>query len=255
MNKSGLKMSAFSCEQACRNKYEGTVLLLGDSMTRGIGDMLHKDNVMFRTKTYGGARIEKITRLLKQKQVEKINKDSHLVVMVGTNNLKSGTTENIARRYKELVSEMKKLSCRKLSMIGILTRGDEDEWLQGKRISINLSLQNLCEENEIEFMDTVHMYDSICARENIDRNRVELEVLDENGLHLNEWGKDQMARSIFKHCIKYIYECASNLQTSESIINKGRSTVLNKERTKLNFDGGKLKCFYVNARSIINKRQ
>ena len=102
-----------SCEQACRNKYEGIVLLIDDSMTRGTGQMLHKDNVMFRTKTYGGARIEKITRILKQKQVEKINKDSHLVVMVGTNDVKSGGTENIIRKHTELAKEMKSLSCRK----------------------------------------------------------------------------------------------------------------------------------------------
>ena len=63
-----------SCEQACRNKYEGTVLLIDHSMTRGIGQMLHKDNVMFRTKTYGSARIEKITLILKQKQVEKLTR-------------------------------------------------------------------------------------------------------------------------------------------------------------------------------------
>ena len=196
--------------------------------------------------------------------MEKINKDTHLVVMVGTNNIKSGGTENILRKYKELVGEMKLLNCRKLSIIGILTRGDEDEYFQGKRMSINLRLEKLCEEQEIEFMDPVQMYDSICTRENLNRNVIELQVLDKFGLHLNEWGEDQIARTIFKHCIKFIYlidgprEGASNIQTSESeVIKRGRTKLPTKCRSEQTLVGGKmkLKCFYANARSIINKRQ
>ena len=225
--------------------------------------MLQKDNVTFRTKTYGVARIEKITRILKEKQVEKINKDSHLVVTVGTNNVKSGGTENIIRKYTELAKEMKSLSCRKLSVIGIFTRGMRMNILQGKRISINFRLQKLCEETGIEFMDPVEMYDSISPRGNVNGIRVELQVLDEGGLHLNEWGQDQIARAIFKHCIKYIYqmdghsEGASNMLTSESGTNRrGKLNVPNKARPKQEqFADGKLKCFYANARSITNKRQ
>jgi hypothetical protein len=44
-----------SFEEECHDKGEGTVILIGDSMVRGVGNHLHADNIMFGKLDFGGA--------------------------------------------------------------------------------------------------------------------------------------------------------------------------------------------------------
>ena len=82
--------------------------------------------------------------------------------------------------------------CRKLTMVGILTRGDENEYLESKRIGLNQRLSELCARNGVEFVDPSGVYDTINAgRLAQERRRIETRVLDRWGLHLNEWGRSK----------------------------------------------------------------
>lgn len=191
--------------EKCKDLKEGAVVLVGDSMIRGVGEKLRRDNILFTPIANGGARIESVTWSLRNKQVKVLREDSHLLVMVGTNNLKGEGTEVIMSKYKELVATMKEVKCKKLSIVGILTRGDENEYLESKRIGLNLRLGKLCAKNGVEFLDPSSIYDTVSAgRPETERKRVETRVLDRWGLHLNAWGQDQVARVLFKHCVKYL---------------------------------------------------
>jgi len=55
---------------------------------------------MFESRAFGGARKENITKKI-EKMEYKV--DSHIVVMVGTNNLRSDGTQLIMRNYEDLV--------------------------------------------------------------------------------------------------------------------------------------------------------
>jgi len=50
--------------------------------------------------------------------------DSHIVVMVGTNNLRSDGTQLIMRNYEDLVRNLKRKSYRRISVVEILKRND-----------------------------------------------------------------------------------------------------------------------------------
>ena len=72
-----------SFEQMHKNKKEGTVLLIGDSLARGFGNHLKSQHSMLDSLAFGDANIEDIT-----KKVEELkDNESHFVLMVGTNNL------------------------------------------------------------------------------------------------------------------------------------------------------------------------
>ena len=58
---------------------------------------------MFNSLVFGGAKIEDIT-----KKVEKLkDNESHIVLMVDTNNLKLDGTTMIMSKYKDLVTQLK----------------------------------------------------------------------------------------------------------------------------------------------------
>ena len=113
---------------------------------------------------------------------------SHMVVMAGTNNLKSNTYVEIMASYKKLISELKQHSYRRISMIGILRRKDVGGYLNSKRIGINLSLKDLCQANDICYLD----------------RDITVGQLSNDGLHLSAVGQDEVAREIFRHCKKYL---------------------------------------------------
>jgi len=74
---------------------------------------------MFGTRAFGGARLENITKKIEEME-DKV--DSHIVVMVGTNNLRSDGTQLIMRNYEDLVRKLKTKSYRKISIVEILKR-------------------------------------------------------------------------------------------------------------------------------------
>jgi hypothetical protein len=192
-----------SFAKQCESLSAGSVTVVGDSMVRGVGQKLRRDNEMFSTFAYGGAKIEDITEKLNGARC-KIGEESHLVVMVGTNNLRNDGTEVIMAKYSKLVTAMKEAKCRARSIIGILARGDTDDYLEGKRTALNIRLGALCKKYEVEFIDPFDIYDEINGGSPLEIRRIQLGVLDKWGLHLNDRGQDKVARSVFKHCVKHL---------------------------------------------------
>ena len=180
------KSRIISFSKIFEDKVEGTVLLIGDSLARGVGSHLKTQHVMFESQAFGGARIEDITKKVEDMEDKA---GSHIVVMVGTNNLKSDGTELIMSKYKDLVRQLKAGCFRKITMVGILSRNDLSNYNDSKRMAMNIQLKELCVQNSIEFLEI---------------RIVKEKMLDRKGLHLNFSGQDTVARCIFKHCLKFL---------------------------------------------------
>ena len=91
-----------SFERMHKNK-KGTVLLIGDSLARSVGHHLKAQHSMFDSLAFGGARIENINKKVKELK----DNECHIVLTVGTNNLKSDETTMIMSKYTDLVNQLK----------------------------------------------------------------------------------------------------------------------------------------------------
>jgi tetrahydromethanopterin S-methyltransferase subunit B len=173
-----------SFAESCARYKEGTVLVVGSSMARGVGQHLKADNLMFDKLDFSGARIEDIKEKV---AVLGDRPDSHMVVMVGTNNLQRDGSVLMMKRYGELVEELKRHRYRQVSLVGLLKRGDFS--FDSRIMSINCQLKVLCERQGIGFVEV-----------DIDRRR----MLGRDGIHLNWRGCEVVARKIFKHSCSHL---------------------------------------------------
>lgn len=168
-----------------KGKAKDTIVLIGDSLARGVGAKLEQQCHIVTTKSRGGAKIEHATE---QVGLLQNNEDRHLVVLVGTNNIQEETSETIRLKYKSLLETSKKVKNRKVSVVGIPKRLDLSGYQNSRRIGTNLQLAKMCKELDIEFI-TYEPYPSRIAKD---------------GLHLNHLGQDELARTIFEHCRSFL---------------------------------------------------
>ena len=171
-----------SCADFCKNMQEGAVLLLGSSMARGVGKCLADQNLMYSTLDFSGARIENIRDKVK---VIGDRPESHVMIMVGTNNLKYDDAETMLAKYRELIDELNARKYRKLSIVGILQRFDFGKFIDDKRRFVNKKLKEMCEEKKVEFVE-------VAVGERL--------VSKKDRLHLNYFGQQKVAIAIDNHC-------------------------------------------------------
>ena len=163
-----------------------TVVVVGDSLVRGVGKELERDSHMFTTHSIGGARIETITKELDK---FKDNDERHLIVLVGTNNIQNEGSEVLLDKYCELIKKCKTIKNRELTLVGIPKRFDLNRIQESRRVSVNNTLRDLCIANQVEFLGHEPPRDR----------------LGWDGLHLNALGNDELASKIFAHC-KYFLD-------------------------------------------------
>jgi len=89
-----------------------TVVVVGDSMVRGISQKLTSSSKMFTCQTFGGARIEDISKKLTTQDVG-VKDDSHVMIIAGTNNLAREGTSAISKKYREMLENLKKFEMQK----------------------------------------------------------------------------------------------------------------------------------------------
>ena len=192
---------AGSFAEACKDRV-GQFVVLSDSMLRGIISKLARDNPIFTGRAIGGAKIEDIKEQIVSDRVSVVGK--HAVLCVGTNNLIVDGSEMIMRKYRELFESLRAKNCKRVSIVGMFYRSDVEEYLDSKRVSVNLRLGELCRE---------FGYIYICPREVLGRlsisekktvSDVMRRVLNSSGLHFNVWGQNRLARLIFQSCVKYL---------------------------------------------------
>jgi len=174
-----------SFSDKCKNRSKETVIVVGDSLVRGVGSCLEKDSNLFTSKSFPGMRLEHMDNQLKQIGEKP---DSHVVLMIGTNNLKGEGSETILEKYEELIDAVKVLKYRKLSFVSIPERRDISDFQNSRRLGVNRRLEAMCAIKNVGFVDV---------------SNVE-ELLGKDGLHLNFRGQDSVARDIFRHCILHL---------------------------------------------------
>jgi len=174
-----------SFAEKCRSRRKGSVILLGDSLVRGVGQCLEKDNELFTPMPFGGAKIEDIGDELATMDEKQ---DSSVVLMVGTNNLKQDGTEDIMKKYEKMIDEAKKSKFSRISVVGILRRDDLSQYLNSKRLGLNIRLKELCVRKKVEYLEKE------LAAEHLSRDK----------LHLSRLGQDEVARFIFGSCRKHL---------------------------------------------------
>jgi len=168
-----------------KEKAKDTIVLIGDSLARGVGTKLEQQSHMVTTKSRGGAKIE---HAAEQIRLLPDNEDRHLVVLVGTNNVQNETSETIRLKFKSLLETSKKMTNRRVSVIGIPRRYDLSGYQNSRRIGANLQLEKMCKELDIEFIK----YEPYRSR------------IAKDGLHFNHVGQEELARMIFEHCKSFL---------------------------------------------------
>ena len=109
------------------------------------------------------------------------NKDRHVVIMVGTNNIKQEGSEVVLKKYKKLIDVCKGKENRAVTIVGILRRY-VNRLQKSRRFGVHSRLRKTCKSQEIEFI----------------RYKPERSKVDRYGLHLNDEGQDDLAGMIFR---------------------------------------------------------
>jgi hypothetical protein len=181
--------SASSPSQSFADKFKekpnDTIVLVGDSLVRGVGNKLMFQSNMVSTICRPGAGIETVTENITNLMD---NQERHLVVVAGTNNVKTEGSEIILGKYEKMLHECKKRKHRQITLVGIPKRTDINSFQNSRRIGVNLRLKEKCEEmgaNFIEYEPAKHS-------------------LARDGLHLNNAGQDELGRKIFNHCKSFL---------------------------------------------------
>ena len=126
------------------------------------GEKLKAQSRMFSVESFSGIRIKHMTKKVLDKTDKlPIDKDSHLVVVVGTNNVKSDGSVMIMKKYKELIKATKTIECRKVTVVDIFGRTDITRFVESKIISVNKKLEALCQELGVEFLAPAEFYKKI----------------------------------------------------------------------------------------------
>ena len=166
-------------------KPKDTIVLLGDSLTRGVGAKLEYQSNMVSAICRPGARIDNVAE-----EISKLgdNVDRHVVLLVGTNDIKKEGSEIILSKFKNLIDESQKIKNRKVSVVGIPRRIDLDQFHNSRRIGVNTRLKEMCEALNGEFIE-YEPIDSWLARD---------------GLHLNHLGQNELGFKIYQHCGRFL---------------------------------------------------
>ena len=178
----GMRVIVEDFAEKSKQYEKGTVLLVGDSLVRGVGEHLKQQAPLFGKLDFGGARIEHIGENLEELGDRP---DRNVVVMVGTNNLQRDGVGTMVAKYTRLVNDLKARNYRKVSLVGILKRRDSRFDLKVKET--NSKLKELCVKEGVGFVEPA-----------VDTRT----MLCKDGVHLNWRGCNRVARAIFEHsCI------------------------------------------------------
>ena len=173
-----------SFADSIRAKPKGTVVVVGDSLVRGVGQKLEQNCHLFKCVSRGGAKIDNIIEEVGKLEV---SEDRHIVVVCGTNEVKSEGSVVMLKKYERLIERCKEKN-RVVTVVGIPSRYDINSTLESRRLGVNVMLKALCERSEVKFLD----FECGMSR------------LAQDGLHFNGWGQEELVRKIFVHCRNFL---------------------------------------------------
>ena len=156
------------------------VLIVGDSMIRGQGSIFPKrTGRRCRAVCLPGAGVERVTRAFSGLE----GNESPTVVVTGTNDVASFSSEALKRRYGELLSELKERRSHSV-LVGILPRMSAgDEW-SSRAMGVNRWLSGQCSSHGFSFID---LWEYFAWRPHLYRR---------DGVHLTDEGKAFIADTL-----------------------------------------------------------
>ena len=166
-------------EKAATSQRKTRVLLVGDSLVRHVGRNLEQQCVGLSTVCKPGGKIEQMVP-----EIEKRCKEDTVIVQVDTNNLRMDETEEMMKKYDEMIQRLKAERLGEVVVMGILPRQDLSEALDSKRVEVNRRLKEMCVESKVRYCD-------------VEFNPWRGGLLGRDGLHLNARGADMVARQVF----------------------------------------------------------
>lgn len=168
-----------------KTKAKDTVLVVGASLVRGVGQKLEGQSHIFSAVSKSGAKIENI-----EEEVTKLSdrEDRHLVVMVGTNNIQREGSEVVLKKFKSLIERCKAVKNRMVTVVGIPKRYDLSWFQECRRLGVNVRLEQMCRESGVQFLPC----------------EVERSKMWRDGVHFSDVGQDEFARKLFRHCVRFL---------------------------------------------------
>ena len=157
---------------------EPSLVLVGDSLIRHQDEEFCKQGPRRKIFCYPGKKIEDISE-----KVDNLVADSSertvFAYFVGTNNVKTGRSEDIVKKYKALISKLQE-SRRRSVICGMIPRYDVDSLTLSRMIGLNTRVEDLCKKNGVMFVDVWDHF-------NRDRS-----LYGKDELHLNSVGKARL---------------------------------------------------------------
>ena len=156
-------------------------IIVGDSIVRHqLEEFCGRAPKQRKRYCFPGAKIDRITNSIEE-IVDKEKSDSVYIVHVGTNDVKTTNSEELMKRYRQMISTLKAKRS-KFIVSGILPRIGAESQFYNKAFSTNNRLKSLCSEENVEFINLWnHFYDQQI-------------LFNRDGIHLNPVGSARFGR-------------------------------------------------------------
>ena len=158
------------------------IVVVGDSIARGIGARLQEQHGNVRVFAKGGGRLVDA-----EQKVEEValTGDEAVLVMTGGNDIDRGDgTEEVVERYGRVVATLRSRGVKSITLVGPSTRRHFSKYDNSKVIGINQRLSRWCRKEGTNFVEG-----GVSAQDKI-------RLLARDGVHFTRSGEDFMVRKI-----------------------------------------------------------
>ena len=181
--------------QLFSNEEEETseVRIIGDSIVR---DQLHEfcGRARRTRKRFcmPGGRLDDITAACEEATRE-CSENTLLVLHAGTNDVEKTRSEDLMRKFKEMIQRFKSKS-RNIIVSGILPRRGAPQIFYDRAFSTNNRLKTLCAEEDVEFVNFWNEFYDLSDK---------CQLFNRDGLHLNPVGSARLGRLLNETVLSY----------------------------------------------------
>ena len=182
---------------------EPSLVLVGDSLIRHQDEEFCKKGSKRKSFCYPGKKIEDVTERVDDLTAS-TSERTVFTYFVGTNNVKTGRSEDIVKKYKALISKIQE-SRRRSVICGLIPRYDVDSLTLSRMIGINTRVEDLCKKNGVMFVD---------VWDHFNRDRT---LYGKDGLHLSTVGKARLGRVLDENIRKQLEKDITKAQGSQRV--------------------------------------
>ena len=189
-------------EDEVRDEPEPSLMLVGDSLVRHQDEEFCRKGPRRKHLCYPGRKIEDITEKIDDLVVNS-SEETVFVYLVGTNNVVSGRSEEIMKKYSALVSKLRD-SRRRSVVCGLIPRYDVNSLMLSRMLGINARVEDLCKREGVMFVDVWDHFSK-------DRS-----LYGKDGLHLSSVGKARLGRVLDEGIRKELEKKRTIMQDGEA---------------------------------------